>query len=73
MATRRSFFGWLAGAAAAPVIASAPEVKPATPRLGKTVRVKMDVQAIRDKNILLSPMDYAGRFRSLPFNDVHDD
>jgi len=27
----------------------------------RTVRVAMDVQAIRDKNVLLSPTDYAGR------------
>jgi hypothetical protein len=27
----------------------------------RTVRAAMDVQAIRDKNVLLSPTDYAGR------------
>jgi hypothetical protein len=36
----------------------------------RTVRWAMDVQAIRDKNVLLSPTDYAGRpivnFRNIP-------
>ena len=36
----------------------------------RTVRASMDVQAIRDKNVLLSPRDYAGQpivsFRNIP-------
>jgi hypothetical protein len=36
----------------------------------RTARWSMDVQAIRDKNVLLSPTDYAGRpivnFRNIP-------
>ena len=36
----------------------------------RTVRAAMDVQAIRDKNVLLSPRDYAGapivNFRNIP-------
>jgi hypothetical protein len=41
----------------------------------RTVRQYMDIQAIRDKNVLLSPTDYAGRpivnFRNIPIG-VHD-
>ncbi|TXH11930.1 MAG: hypothetical protein E6R03_13920 [Hyphomicrobiaceae bacterium] len=40
----------------------------------RTVRYYMDVQAIRDKNVLLSPTDYAGRpienFRGIPIKIV---
>lgn len=41
----------------------------------RTVRAALDVQAIRDKNVLLSPTDYAGRpivnWRNVPIG-VHD-
>ena len=41
----------------------------------RTVRASMDVQAIRDKNVLLTPRDYAGQpivsFRGIPIG-VHD-
>lgn len=40
----------------------------------RTVRYYMDIQAIRDKNVLLSPTDYAGRpienFRGIPIKIV---
>lgn len=38
--------------------------------MGRTTRAALDVQAIRDKNVLLSPTDYAGQpivnFRNIP-------
>ena len=38
--------------------------------MGRTLRAALDIQAIRDKNVLLSPTDYAGQpvlnFRNIP-------
>lgn len=73
-ATRRSFFGFLFGAAAvAPalpeIIAAVAEAAPIKPPTSRFVRV-MYHHAIRENNVLLSATDYAGvpqcTFRGVP-------
>jgi hypothetical protein len=74
--TRRFFFGLFAGAAAAAPSIVSELAKPATaaplPQKSRrrTTRVHVDVQAIRDKNVLLQIDDYAGmpvvNFRGVP-------
>jgi len=70
---RRRFLTGLAAVACAPAIIRTPgllmPIKPVF-YANRTVRYYMDIQAIRDKNVLLSSTDYAGRpieqFRGIP-------
>jgi hypothetical protein len=82
--SRRGFLGWLGALVTAPVAANAASVSrretiekairpPLRKRPGertKTQRVRLNVNDIRDKNVLLTVQDYAGvpiaKFRGIP-------
>jgi len=77
MATRRSFFGFIFGAAAAlpelPELAKAAMVAAPTGR-PRTTRCRYPIEAIRDRNVLLTFNDYAGvadvSYRGVPIRVV---
>jgi hypothetical protein len=79
--SRRGIFGLFGALVAAPVVAHLPvppaaAIEPIAPPVARprVIRVKMDVKAIRDRNVLLTPTDYAGRpivnWRSVPIEIV---